>query len=389
MPIPTLCLSAHAGFLCRHSGACCSSGWPIPVEAPLLARLRAALAEGRLQPAVGTGPGPAPFVETDGLPSGASAILRVEPSGACPFHDGVNHRCLIRSRLGHDLLPASCQHFPRVCVTDDDSVRMTLSHYCPTVADMAFDHAQPLAIVRAPASLVNALALEGLDARGAWPPLLRPNMLMDRAAYRTWERNVVSELARPAAAETALARIAAATERLRGWRPGGPTLGEAVAAAFAVRDGPDGAGDAVVPSLGPDGVDLDRMVRRAVPAPLAVPLAAPDAPQLFARHVAPAWMSFAETLRRYLAAKAFANWCAYQGSGLRTVVWSVVAALAVVKVESAGVCGKAGRQLDAALLREALRASDLLLVHLASREALARGLAEIEAVPGTRVLDAL
>ena len=28
----TLWLNFHAAYSCHHSGACCSSGWPIPVE---------------------------------------------------------------------------------------------------------------------------------------------------------------------------------------------------------------------------------------------------------------------------------------------------------------------------------------------------------------------
>ena len=83
---------------------------------------------------------------------------------------------------------------------------------------------------------------------------------------------------------------------------------------------------------------------------------------------------FRRPVSRYLAAKGFASWLAYQGHGVRTVVFSLAAALAVLKVEAARQSARVGRALDRDLLLEASRAADLLLVHLASREDLARRL---------------
>ena len=37
-PVPAYCLSIHARYPCAHSGACCTAGWPIPVEPPLVER---------------------------------------------------------------------------------------------------------------------------------------------------------------------------------------------------------------------------------------------------------------------------------------------------------------------------------------------------------------
>ena len=42
-------LGFHAGYRCRHSGVCCTSGWTIPVEAPLHRTLQAAVAWGHLR----------------------------------------------------------------------------------------------------------------------------------------------------------------------------------------------------------------------------------------------------------------------------------------------------------------------------------------------------
>ena len=97
-----------------------------------------------------------------------------------------------------------------------------------------------------------------------------------------------------------------------------------------------------------------------------------------ARWVAPAWPQFSQPLRHFLAAHAFGNWYAYHGMGLRTVVRSLEVALSVVRVEAARLCDAAERPLDEPLLIEAMRAADLLLVHLADPKALAARLSEVD-----------
>jgi hypothetical protein len=49
----------------------------------------------------------------------------------------------------------------------------------------------------------------------------------------------------------------------------------------------------------------------------------------------------------------------------------------VLRAEAARGCAEAGRTLDGDLLKEAVRRADLLLVHLADPEALARRLATL------------
>ena len=91
----------------------------------------------------------------------------------------------------------------------------------------------------------------------------------------------------------------------------------------------------------------------------------------YVRHVQSAWPRWTRPLTRYLAAKAFASWTAYQGRGVLTIVRGLDAALALVRVEAARQCRDAGRLLDGALLREAFRLADFLLNHLAVGEDLA------------------
>ena len=314
-----------------------------------------------------------PFVEDDRLSDGSS-ILRVTPGGACSCYDPDGHRCRIHAQLARDALPVACQHFPRVCVVDRDATSVTLSHYCPTAARLLFEPL-PIAIVEAPAAFA-PMQLEGLDARDALPPLLRPGMLADRESYRSWERLALEALSEETTGEAALAAIVDATEGIRGWEPARGPLVETVSRAFTIaRERPREAGPA---GLLPAASSLDALVRRCVPEGLSAPPAPDSASRIDERLVAPNWRTFAGPVRRYLAAKAFADWCAYQGRGLRTVACSIAAALSVLRVEAVRHCAEADRMLDEALLIEAFRSADLLLVHLASREELARRFSAVE-----------
>jgi hypothetical protein len=91
----------------------------------------------------------------------------------------------------------------------------------------------------------------------------------------------------------------------------------------------------------------------------------------FAEYVWPVWSRFFVPLNRYVAAKAFASWTAYQGRGIASIVRGLEAAVAVVRVESSRQCRNAKRHLDADLLRDAFRSADFILNHLAVGEDLA------------------
>ena len=105
----------------------------------------------------------------------------------------------------------------------------------------------------------------------------------------------------------------------------------------------------------------------------------------FVRAVMPEWAAWQEPLRKYLAAKAFANWTAYQGRGVLTIVRGLEAALAFVRVEAARECRNAGRVLDADLLKQAFRAADFVLNHIAVGEDLAKAWSRVEGGKGPRI----
>jgi len=104
-----------------------------------------------------------------------------------------------------------------------------------------------------------------------------------------------------------------------------------------------------------------------------------DLAAAYVRDVRPRWNAWNAPLKRYLAAKAFASWTAYQGHGFLTIVRGLEAALALVRVEATRQCRDAGRPLDAALLREAFRQADFVLNHLAAGDELADTWSKVEA----------
>ena len=264
------CLSVHAAWACRHSGACCQAGWSIPIEPRLIAPLRAA-----------------------GLDPGTSGVAPRFPNGQCVFFEGDAERlCAIQRRAGAALLPSACRHFPRVVVNDPRGTSVTLSHFCPTAAGLLFD-GTPLAIVEAPPRIALDGALEGLDATAVLPPLLAPGVLVDWEGYSTWEEEAVALFGTSERGpEAAVRALAKATEHAATWRPGNGRLAAFVRESFALARS----------RVSDEGNELS----------------GPFVPVVLA----------------FLAAHAFASWAAYEPAGLRAVPAAVARALAALAGES-------------------------------------------------------
>jgi Fe-S-cluster containining protein len=282
-------LSLHARYQCAHRGACCTSSWPIPIEADRLERLRAAVANEQLRPAAGA----APFDSPGHAPADTPALLGIAEQ-QCVFYDSAAHRCQVHTALGHDALPLACRQFPRVVVTDPRGVSVVLSHYCPTAASLLGAGARVAIVDDAPAFPVGAEYI-GLDARTSLPPLLRPEMLMDWESWWEFERlavDVIGNARRPIG--RVLMDLRAIVESIRTWSPAaGDPLIDRIRASFAAHP----------------GATMDLPPGEAV-------------------------------LRHFLAAHAFANWTAHLGQGLRTWLRSIEAAHDLI------VAGRDVRQAD-------------------------------------------
>jgi hypothetical protein len=280
---------------------------------------------------------------------------------------------VVHRDLGADALPATCRHFPRLAVRDARGTFISLTHYCPTAASMLFRDDVPLAIVASPPAFppgdYEGLAVDADD----WPPLLHPTMLMDLEGYSAWERHMVARCAAVSASpESVLATLERDARLLRAFVADGRSLARPIAALPAA-----GVAAPPHPDLGAS-LTMRAEVMAAVPDDLKPE---PDEDGLgaaYLQQVAPRWAQWHAPLNRYLAAKAFANWTAYQGRGVLSIVRGLEAALALVRVEAARQCRDAARPLDRDLLLEAFRSADFALNHLAVGEDLADGWSKAE-----------
>ena len=322
--MPVFSLSHHAHYQCRHAGACCKAGWHIPVET-------------LLQPRLGT------------------AVIEPDATGTCSRYDEHEHRCRVHRDLGESSLPLACDQFPRVSLTDTRGTFIVLSHFCPTAAGMLFDSSD-LRIVRDPVAFPASRRYDGLDASGAWAPLVRERLLFGLDDYTRWEIWMVETLASAATAPRALARIAHAAEQLRTWTPAdGPFaawLEHTCAESREDDELPRGLYDDLT---SPDIVSEIPWRHGDISRPSQADRVAPPA--------LPALPSCESALRRYLAGKAFASWCAYQGRGIRTTVAEIVVSHTVLLSELSTVISEAGHDADAAMFTRAVRAADWRLVH--------------------------
>ena len=358
-------LTIHADYGCGHSGDCCMADWDVPVELPVYRTLRDAVAGSRLQ-VHASARHMDPFVVEADLAQGAAAILRRTDSGACVFLERDTKLCIVHRDAGEAALPATCRYFPRLAVRDGRGTFITLSHFCPTAASMLFRDDCRLEIVAVPPAFPPA-EYEGLVVTADdLPPLLSPATLMDDSGYTAWERHMVARCADvDRLPESVLATLQRDARLLRVWRPGGPSLAEAVE-----RLPPD-----FVPADPPRTLRLSLALfaeaMSAVPDDVRPATDEQELDAAFTEYVRPAWSAFRAPLDRYLGAKAFAAWSAYQGRGVATIVGGLEAALGIVRVEAARRCRNAGSRLDAALLLEAIRSTEFILNHLAVREELA------------------
>ncbi|MEQ1575782.1 MAG: hypothetical protein ABL993_16205 [Vicinamibacterales bacterium] len=366
---PVFSLSVHASYRCRHSGVCCSSDWDVPVGLTVYKSLDEALRMGSLQAAAGGGP---PLI-TEGVPEDEAAMVARTASGDCVFYHRSSGLCVIHRDLGAAELPSTCRHFPRLAVRDARGTFISLTHYCPTAAACLFESEAPIQIVASPPAFPPG-DYDGLHVEpDAWPPLLHPRMLMDLDGYTAWEYHMVSRCAEPGTSpETVLATLERDARRLRTFTPGDSTLAKAVAA--LPRSHVDGLAHATLEA----SLAHHAQVMAAVPEELKPERDEVGLAESYRRLVAPEWGTWHRPLTRYIAAKAFANWTAYQGRGILSIVRGLDAALALVRVEAARQCRDARRVLDAGLLREAIRGADFALNHLAVGEELASAWSEVE-----------
>src|SRR5258707_2331983 len=190
-------LGINAEYRCRQSGACCTADWDVPVELPLYRSLDQALTLGRVVPVSRADEGGPPLVIEPDLPDEEAAMIARPSTGDCVFYHRHSGLCVVHRDLGEAMLPSTCRTFPRLALQDARGTFISLTHYCPTAAASLFRDDVPIEIVESPPAFPEA-DYEGLVVSDEdWPPLLRPDVLSDRASYTAWERHMVSRCADP------------------------------------------------------------------------------------------------------------------------------------------------------------------------------------------------
>ena len=296
-------------------------------------------------------------------------------AGDCVFYHRHSGLCVIHRDLGEPMLPATCRHFPRLAVRDARGTFISLTHYCPTAAASLFRDDVPLEIVEGPIAFPEA-DYEGLVVtEDDWPPLLRPDVLADAASYAAWERHMVARCVDPALSPESV--IATLERDARNVRAVKPVSSGSISRAIA--NLPACGVAASVPERLENSLAHLADVIAAVPEEWRPEPDTCDLEEVYVRDVRPHWSRWNAPLKRYLAAKAFASWTAYQGRGFLTIVHGIDAALALVRIEAARQCRNAGCALDAALLQEAFRQADFALNHLAAGDELAERWSKVEA----------
>lgn len=363
-------LGFHLPYGCKSSGVCCSSGWPIAVEDDVKVRLEDLLPRVRDRlPRDEFG-----FVSMDQPPRGCSSALRVDSKGAvraCWFLDGTR-TCAVHRNFGEPALPSACRHFPRVTVLDPTRVAISLSHYCPSAVALLFDREAAWGIrdavtafpkkasTTAPAGGDIGLGYEGLDARRGDPPLLRPDVFLGFDGLAVFERRAVESFERAPSVETALVRIGLAIETIRGWRYGLGTVPDYIDAVFEAISST--AGDSREIDLGSDHITVLAEAIKGSDPPGALPRSSPPR-RRFSEDLDRA-------LRRFLSARLFGAWISYQGQGLRSVFRYLTLCHELVRTFEA----EQTHSHPADRLKEAMRLSDLWLVHYSDPQVLADAL---------------
>jgi Fe-S-cluster containining protein len=363
--MPTLCLALHAGYACRHTGKCCRT-WTVPAD-PHLMELAAS-------GVLGHAPDAAPlFVRADAIDAAAAWSIARDTRGRCVFYDrDGGGLCAVHATAGPAALPSACRHFPRIVLRDGRGTLMSLSHFCPTAAALLFEPATA-ATVEAGDRLRLDEPIEGLDARQAWPPLVRPGLLSDLEGYDTWERACIGVFARTDRGwEHALDVVAAATEQTRAWNPGDGTLSAFVERAFGSARHEDGTD--------PDAHSRAMNTLRAVAGPPASDdLADIDGfPAYWSQLVDAGPDGWDVAMRNYLSARVFGNWIAYQGRGLRSIVEWLRTCAAAVRHEAVRRTIARGSLATRHDWLESFRAADLLLLHGIDTAAFARQVRALE-----------
>jgi hypothetical protein len=97
--------------------------------------------------------------------------------------------------------------------------------------------------------------------------------------------------------------------------------------------------------------------------------------RLWNERIGRAFTTYDTAMKNFLAARLFASWIAYQGRGLRSIVYWVRAAAALVRQRALRRALESNQPTTLGDFTEAVRATDLLLLHTIDTQAFAHAVA--------------
>jgi hypothetical protein len=244
-----------------------------------------------------------------------------------------------------------------VCVLEPGTVSVSLSHYCPTAAALLFREDAGLALVERPQAFPPSRPFEGLDAREAYSPFLRPGVLLGFDGLRAFEERSVAVLAE-GDVWRALDRIDAAAKELRRWTKAAGSVPDVVRASFA-----DPPSTSSRPQADDPGKVLIASLTKGVPCAPGLPVFHTVGPDIPPEADLP--------LRRYLASRLIAGWIMFQAPDLAAVPRYLRLCLNTVLLFAAAP-GQGGSH--PVRWKEAIRNSDLWILHHCDPELLALNL---------------
>lgn len=381
-------LDLHADYRCENAGECCRSGWNIAVARDERAAIERALrgeGGGASEPGAAFRATP-PERRLGNVLETYDSALRCTAEGHCVFVEGERgtSACSLQRRFGHEVIPATCQSYPRIAVATPGGVYVTLTYNCPTAARSllkagGLGEAVPRAAMQFTPKLVGSIFGEGSEpprfAEGSEPP--------DWAAFDYFVRWGVDWLAREdfAPAEslyllgTALSLVEEHAAQVREL----PVLVDMLEQVNAFDAGEMRAAvDRLEPHTVLGATYFEALLNiiaevGALPAiyqPARAALAGgpgnAERESLLAdydRLIRPRLAEFATIERNYLASRLFANQLVYAAKFLRTGYFVLILALIQLRFTALVLCRAHGRELDEQIWLLAAKQVDWTVLH--------------------------
>lgn len=287
-----------------------------------------------------------------------------------------------------------------MCILQPSGVFITFTNFCPTAAELLFHEDTQISIIKDDPTFSKNKVWAGHDARKHIPPLLRPNVPMSWETFNLWEKYTVEFLSRKDySPEEALILLAATLDTARKWDRKTIPLFDFLSKIFEVDSNADPTQMKSLVNQLPCGLSKAKVLYiillslinendktylpiikdfKNIYASKGEPADTESFIADYNKYVKPFWKDFEFPIRRYLISKIFATYYFYQGNGLWSGLYSVITALAALRIHSTLLCTIKQKNLNKVILKKAFGYTDYILLHGFKRRRLIEYLDRIE-----------